>query len=416
MVLTYRTDDLTKWGTGKGSNLTKVELDINFWTMIQRIVALEDRPIATGGIDYFEISGDQLYVHLVDDTRVLGPYTLPKAIFRSRGAWQPTTAYSALDTFTINGGLYVVNLPHNSAATFDPGANDGLGNDYYILMIQTPGSALPTGGATGQILGKSSGTDFAVTWVWKTPTGGVARQYHIKNSSTQDDSSWSTPQAEDIEFTPTTGSLLVSTDVASVISELEAKLGAKTLAGLSDITFPTGDPQIGALLTFDGLDWTSTVPLSSGQYLKWDGSSFIGETPSFATQLTELTDVVITSPNLNGGDTLIRNSSSQWVNRPPFNNVGTTGSTVSNSGGHSVVRFTPTADLSLQASGTPLGVPVTFIIVTNGTTSYNITAGAGTVMDGTLATGTVSGKVWTVTFIKDFQSTNFYEISRSGPM
>jgi hypothetical protein len=197
---------------------------------------------------------------------------------------------------------------------------------------------------------------------------------------------------------------------------LETKLGAQTLANLSDVTFATGDPQISALLTFDGVSWSSTSPLAPGEYLKWDGSSFVGETPSFATELTELTDVVITSPNLNGGDVLIRNASSQWVNRPPYENLGSTSSTVSNPDGNSVVRFTPTANISLQASGTPLGVPVTFIIVTSGTSSYNITAGAGTVMNGTLATGTVSGKVWTITFIKDLQSTNYYEISRSGPM
>lgn len=225
-MTTYRTDDVNKWGAGKGSDLTPTEVDTNFYDAIQRIITLEARPIASGGIDYFEISGDQLYVHLIDDTTILGPYTLPKATFRSRGDWSALTAYAALDTFTQNGGLYLVNLPHTSAATFDAGANDGLGHDYYTLMIQTPGNVLPTGGATGQVLTKSAATDYSVTWGWKTPTGGTARQMIVKQSATQDDAAWETPQADDIGFTPVSGSTLTSTTVADALEEVSGGGGS----------------------------------------------------------------------------------------------------------------------------------------------------------------------------------------------
>jgi hypothetical protein len=35
----YRTDDVARWGAGKGSNLTPAEVDVNFWGIIQRLRA-----------------------------------------------------------------------------------------------------------------------------------------------------------------------------------------------------------------------------------------------------------------------------------------------------------------------------------------------------------------------------------------
>lgn len=218
MTQTYRTDDLTRWGSGKGSNLTPAEVDINFWDIIQRLLTLEALPDAAAYIDHFEISGTSLYVHMSDST-VFGPYTLPIATFLARGEWAAATNYAVLDTFTINGGLYLAIFPHTSAATFDAGANDGAGHDYYVLMIQTPGNAIPTGGAVGQVIQKSTTTDFATTWGWKTPTDGTARQYLIQQSSTQDDAAWETPQASDISFTPPTGSVITATNVQDALEE-----------------------------------------------------------------------------------------------------------------------------------------------------------------------------------------------------
>jgi hypothetical protein len=236
MTQTYRTDDGTRWGIGKGSNLTPAEVDINFWDVIQRLIALEALPDAAAGIDHFEISGTSLYVHMTDTT-VLGPYPLPVATFLARGEWAAATAYAVMDTFTINGGLYVVTWPHTSAATFDAGANDGAGHNYYVLMIQTPGNAFPTGGAVGQVAQKSGTSDFAVTWGWKTPSGGTARQYLVQQSSTQDDTAWETPQADDIEFTPPTGSTLTSTNVADAIEEIS---GGGSSIGKQTMWIPAG--------------------------------------------------------------------------------------------------------------------------------------------------------------------------------
>jgi hypothetical protein len=249
MTQTYRTTDLLRWGTGKGSNLTSTEVDRNFWDALERIVALEtDMPDVAASISSFSVSGAQFYVHM-SDASVLGPYALPVSTFRDRGEWGAGVAYSVLDTFTINGGLYRVLFAHTSDVSFDDGANDGDGHDYYALMVQTPGSSLPTGGAVDQILVKSSSSDFAVTWGYKLPAGGTARQYLIKINSTQDNAAWGAPLATDIQYTPSTGSSLSSGDIGDVIEQLENLIDTTT-SGLTfdavDITFT---PMTGSVLT-----------------------------------------------------------------------------------------------------------------------------------------------------------------------
>jgi hypothetical protein len=214
----YRTDDLARWGTGQGFNLTAAQVDINFWDLVQRMIAQEARPDPSAGIDHFEIVGINMFVHMTDAT-VLGPYELPVATFRDRGEWTPETVYSVMDTFTINGGLYVVTFDHTSELTFDAGANDGAGHDYYQLMIQTPGSAMPAGGAVGMLLKKTTTTDYAVGWGYTT--------------------------ADVVGFTPAEDSTLTSDTVAEALEELA---GAGGGGDAVDVTY---DPTASGLTATD---------------------------------------------------------------------------------------------------------------------------------------------------------------------
>lgn len=217
------------WGSGLARRLTSLEVDGNFWSLLVRIVDLEAAPISPASIDHFEVVGVTFYVHMSDES-VLGPYTLPYATFRSRGAWTTLTGYSVLDTVTVNGGLYLVLLSHTSAASFDAGANDGLGHDYYSLMIQTPGSAIPTGGAVGQVATKSTTSDFAMTWSWKLPSGMSTRKWLMSNSSTQDDASWQRPDASDVTYVPSTGSGLTASNVEDGLEQLAVIANAAVAA------------------------------------------------------------------------------------------------------------------------------------------------------------------------------------------
>ncbi len=317
MTQKYRTDDLTKWGTGIGRRLTPAEVDNNFWDALARILALESAPSAGAGIDHFSITGQQLYVTLTDAT-VLGPYLLPVATFNDRGTWQPATVYGVLDTFTINGGLYEVIFAHTSAASFDAGANDGSGHDYYHLLVQTPGSSLPTGGATSQVLKKSSSTDFAVAWSWSlTTTGKVAGKFLQSTSSSPDASAWVTPDAAEISFTPPTGSLILSHNVSDALEEIRDALTGTRLSELFDVLFATGDPLPGALLTYDGAEWTATAPISTGEFLQWNGSNYVGGAGTGVTTLAALTDVLFATGDPQTG-ALLWYDGAHWTAVPPL--------------------------------------------------------------------------------------------------
>jgi len=245
MTQTYRTDDLARWGSGQGFNLTAAQVDINFWDLVQRMIAQEARPDPSAGIDYFEIVGINMYVHMTDAT-VLGPYELPVATFQDRGEWQPETIYSKMDTFSVNGGLYVVIFDHTSELTFDPGANDGAGHDYYQLMIQTPGSALPSGGAVGMALLKATETDYSTMW-------GKPDALNVWFESSEDSALTSSNVAEaleeleamaasfsgdavDVVYDPTTSGL-TATNVQAAIDEL-ATAGAGGAVGRQTIWIP----------------------------------------------------------------------------------------------------------------------------------------------------------------------------------
>ena len=243
MTQTYRTTDMARWGTGQGFNLTAAQVDINFWDLVQRMLAQEARPDAAAGIDHFEIVGINMFVHMTDDT-VLGPYELPVATFNDRGVWTPSTVYSVMDTFSIVGGLYVVTFDHTSALTFDAGANDGSGHDYYQLMIQTPGSSLPTGGAVGSLLVKTTTTDYAVGWGYTSAdvvefepaTGSTLTSGNVANAL-EELAADNTGLAVDIVYDPA-GSGLAATDVQGAIDELAAAGGGGGGIGRQTIWIP----------------------------------------------------------------------------------------------------------------------------------------------------------------------------------
>lgn len=165
--LVYRTDDDLRWGSGQGSNLTPHSVDLNFWTVFEAILGLEAGQTASAGIDFISqpTGGNQFYIHLTDH-RVLGPFIIPTAQWSPKGQWLPLTHYAAYDVVTVNGSVYLVTLAHTSAATFSPFANDGLGHDLYVLILEQPTNQMPTDGVEGQRLAKGPGSPFSVGWVY----------------------------------------------------------------------------------------------------------------------------------------------------------------------------------------------------------------------------------------------------------
>lgn len=137
MTITYRNDGA--WGSGKGSRLTSVEVDNNFYDLALRVGAVEDLPVGVF-IEDVTFTGNSITFHLSDDT-TRGPFPLPVAIFNPVGAWANSTNYDYLDLVTVPTlGLYVVMVPHEtpSSGDFDPNADDGTTEANLLYRIVVP--------------------------------------------------------------------------------------------------------------------------------------------------------------------------------------------------------------------------------------------------------------------------------------
>jgi hypothetical protein len=138
----YRTSGA--WGPGEGRNLTAGEVDDNFYGHETRIGDLETDPPAAVGISNFVVDGTQLTIFLSNGTQ-FGPYTLPTAVFRSRGEWAAATGYFAMDLVTVAGsGLYLVLQNHTSDATFDEDATNSSGDLYQLIFPSYAPAAVKT--------------------------------------------------------------------------------------------------------------------------------------------------------------------------------------------------------------------------------------------------------------------------------
>lgn len=164
--LTYRTTDATRWGGGIGTDLSAVQIDLNFWTLFSSLQALEDHQEVNAGIDFINqpAGGNLFYIHLTNH-QVLGPFVIPTSQWNPRGNWAPLTAYAPYDVVSENGSVYLITIGHTSAATFSAFATDGDGHLLYNLILEQPTNQLPTDGTPGQRLAKAPGSPFDTEWI-----------------------------------------------------------------------------------------------------------------------------------------------------------------------------------------------------------------------------------------------------------
>jgi hypothetical protein len=124
------------WGTGLGRPLTKEEGDGNVHTLAEAIQALIDDPTPGVSVTNIAVSGRTVIFYLSDGS-TRGPFTLPYAQPRYRGAWTALTAYAVMDIVRVgSSGTFMVVQDHTSAATFDAEAGNSAG-DFY-LQIAAP--------------------------------------------------------------------------------------------------------------------------------------------------------------------------------------------------------------------------------------------------------------------------------------
>lgn len=133
MALKYVTDGA--FGTGEHRPLHAAEVDENFWQLDQRITDLEGAPSDAVGIANIEVIGSQMMIYLTDASSY-GPFTLPTAQFRFRDEWAPGASYAKLDLVSVRQrGLFLVQVAHIAASTFDPAVTDGGGNAIYSKVF-----------------------------------------------------------------------------------------------------------------------------------------------------------------------------------------------------------------------------------------------------------------------------------------
>ena len=78
------------------------------------------------------------------------------------------------------------------------------------------------------------------------------------------------------------------------------------------------------------------------------------------------------------------------------------------------LTLTPTQNMTINATTLVAGQNIDLIVTTSGATSFTITFGTNFKSQGTLATGTVSGKVFTIEFRCD--GVNYNEMCRTAAM
>jgi hypothetical protein len=134
MSMIYRTTGA--WGAGKGSNLTAAEVDGNFYTLLLRIIDLEENPPSPISIADITMTGNQIVIHMTNG-EVHGPFNVPVATFTWMEEWTPNTSYNVFDVFIVPGdGQYLVIEPYESATDFDPNASQ------IVKMFSIPDQAM----------------------------------------------------------------------------------------------------------------------------------------------------------------------------------------------------------------------------------------------------------------------------------
>jgi hypothetical protein len=260
MGYTFRTSG--PWGIGNNQDLTPEQVDNNFWQAIQDNQA---KAVQGVGIANIVVHGNQFTVVLTDHT-LLGPYDIPMMTIQFKGEWAPNTQYYAGDIITSVGATYMVEINHVSNATFDAGANDGMGNDYYGVLLKSAAATLPSGGPAGWFLRKSTSADYAVHWTTAaitemtdvaiaSPTNGDILSYESGHWQNLPAPPLALDNLTDVAITgPADGDVL--TYNASATDWINKAISV-ALSGLTDVNLST--PVAGQPLIFDGTNWVDAV-------------------------------------------------------------------------------------------------------------------------------------------------------------
>ena len=125
------------WGSGVSRPLTAPEVDLNFHSIKAAIDDLIANPVEGVSLTNIVQSGTSLTFYLSDGS-TRGPFALPVAYPRYRGAWIASASYAVNDIVYAAGyGTYLVVLDHTADLVFDPNEASSAG-EYYIQIAGDP--------------------------------------------------------------------------------------------------------------------------------------------------------------------------------------------------------------------------------------------------------------------------------------
>jgi len=239
---------------------------------------------------------------------------------------------------------------------------------------------------------KNTDADFDIQWRSAgLPQGGVNRQIAMKNSTATFDASWHYPIEMNLRIQDMFDFIL-----APPLQDGEVIRWVAT--GSATGYFQNAQlSSIGGGLLLDTLaDVVITSP-AAGELLKYDGAQWVNSTIAFTDLATNPT------------------ATPYQVRQQTQTALLTTNPTSLMTIYGDIFTFTPTQDTQINAqSSGAAGGHIVLIITTSGTTSRLITFATNFKSTGTLTTGTVSGKVFTVCFIDN--GTNLIEVARTVAM
>ncbi len=356
-MVTYRTDDPARWGTGKGANLTASEIDGNFWQLAQRLVAVETNPAAPNQISAITVVGSQMSVHMEDGT-TYGPFTLPTAMIHYRGDWAPGVSYEELDIVAAPGGIYLAARAHVSGGTFDAQAVDTGGSPLYQWLFPTqatglaglkdvqdglapePGHALVHDGTSwgtrlmplrlgdlSDVLSSVPDAGQVLSWdgsVWAPMSAAVDGGGSALGDLTDVTlAALAAGQVLRFDGTAWGNAAAAWADIAgkpATINAFPAALGAAgqvikvDAAGTGLLWAADESSGTGGASDLDGLSDVALSAPAAGQVLKFDGTAWTNQTDQAGTgggALNDLADVTVTTPTT---AQFLRHDGAGWVN------------------------------------------------------------------------------------------------------
>ena len=102
----------------KGAPLTAEEVDGNFYELVSRLEALEQKATQNESIVKIEQKGDQLEF-MSSFGNILGQFKLPTLQYTLRGKWTTGTSYASQDVVTRDAQTWVCTTAHTSTTEFD---------------------------------------------------------------------------------------------------------------------------------------------------------------------------------------------------------------------------------------------------------------------------------------------------------